>query len=464
MGVGIPYGKYQLIRRIARGGMAEVFLATQRGPEGFERTVALKRILPHLAEVPDFVEMFMEEARLAAKLAHPNIAHIYEFGQVDGSHFITMEYIDGLDLSAMAPPPLLPLGHCARIIADVCAALHHAHGQEDAAGESQNIVHRDISPQNIMVSFDGAVKVLDFGIAKATHHAERTQRGMVRGKVTYMSPEQVRQLPLDGRADLFCAGIVLYELCTGEPLFSRTDPVEARRCIRNAQVREPTRDGRPLPPLLQRVLDRSLTARREDRYDSAARMQLDLEKYLRSTSNISNSIVLGRFLEEHYRQRGHSAPALGDPGGTTQVAGVGEPGSTVELATGDLEVLTQDGSDPTTADDSTTLRFAQGEDLYSARTELLDGSVGVHSARTEVLKRGVEPARTTQGGSGGRKRIPPLGASTWILLAVLVVGVVVAGILGGYIAAGFSSHSVQDAPPPTTSPVEPRPAPSPGAR
>ena len=486
MGIGIPFGKFRLIRRMARGGMAEVFQATQQGPEGFERTVALKRILPHLAEVPDFVEMFMEEARLAAKLSHPNIAHVYEFGQVDNSYYITMELIDGVDLNAAAPPPPLPLEHCARIIADVCAALHHAHGLEDSAGVPLCIVHRDISPQNIMVSFDGAVKVLDFGIAKAAHHAERTQRGMVRGKVTYMSPEQVRQFPLDGRADLFCTGIVLHELCTGRALFSRTDPVEARRCIRNAQIREPLRDGRPLPALLQRVLDRSLTARTEDRYGSAAQMQLDLEEYLRATTHISNSIALGRFFKENFGHRRRSAGAQGpEPQGTAQVNGPGadhDPdGSMVNLASADLEMLSDEvpghhsspaipmGTDQiiaqytypeasTGTDDSTTQRFAQGaagDDLHSARTELLDGSVGVHSARTAIMNRAEPPADVAPVKRRRSFRLPPLGASTWILLGVLVVGVVVLGILGGYLVAGMSGRPEQEA---SSSPARVEPA------
>ena len=249
MSSGIPFGNYLLQRRIARGGMAEVFLAVQQGPEGFQRKVAVKRILPHLADIPQFQEMFLDEARLAAQLSHPNIAHIYEFGSFRENFYIAMEYIDGVDLGSVILQGLsspLPLEHTARIVAEVCAALNYAHQLVDSDdGTPLGIVHRDISPQNIMVSFDGAVKVLDFGIAKAARHVERTQPGVVRGKFSYMSPEQVVGEQLDGRSDLFCAGIVLHELCAAAPLFPRTDAVAAMQKIRQEKIPPPA--GRALP-------------------------------------------------------------------------------------------------------------------------------------------------------------------------------------------------------------------------
>jgi serine/threonine-protein kinase len=284
--------------------MAEVFLATQRGPGDFERTVAVKRILPHLADIPQFLEMFLDEARLAAQLSHPNIAHIYEFGEVDDSYFIAMEYIDGVDLSSVVldgPKRPLPLEHAARIAADVCAGLNHAH-QLKGKGKQLGIVHRDISPQNILVSFDGGVKVVDFGIAKAAYHIERTKPGVVRGKFTYMSPEQVMGKNLDGRSDLFSLGIVLYELCTCEALFPRTNAVQAMQLIKKAEVPEPKRLNRRLPKQLTRILKRALAGDRDKRYQTGAEMQMDLEEYLRSTTQISNSILLGGYFAEHYRK------------------------------------------------------------------------------------------------------------------------------------------------------------------
>jgi len=352
MSIGIPFGKYQLTRRLARGGMAEVFLASQRGPGDFERTVAVKRILPHLADIPQFLAMFMDEAQLAAQLSHPNIAHIYEFGQVDDSFFIAMEYIDGVDMSVVVLDGLrrpLPLEHAARIIADVCAALHHAHHLKGRNGKPLGIVHRDISPQNILVSFDGAVKMVDFGIAKAASQIERTRPGVVRGKFTYMSPEQVMGKTLDGRSDLFSAGIVLYELCTCRALFPRTDAVQAMQLIRKAEIPPPARDGTPLPAGLTRIIHRALSRDRDERYQTAAQMQMDLEEFLRS-AGISNSILLGEYFSQHYRQprpepvaKGTASVAGRGPG-TVQVGGLppvpGPPGTVaVARAQGTLQTF-----------------------------------------------------------------------------------------------------------------------------
>jgi serine/threonine protein kinase len=300
---GAPFGKYRLIRRLAQGGMAEVFLATQHGPSGFERTMAIKRILPHLAAQPEFIQMFMDEARVAAQLSHPNIAHIYDFGQIDDAFFIAMEYIDGVDLShVLFDTEPIPFEHAARIVADVCAALHCAHTLIGPDGQPVNLVHRDISPQNILVSFGGVVKVVDFGIAKATFHVERTQPGLIRGKYTHMSPEQAEGTHVDGRADLFCAGIVLYELCTGRTLLPQDKPFEALRQILEEEFPRPLREKKPLPPFLEEIIHRSLAKKREERYPSAAAMQLDLETYLKSVPQISNTILLGDFFKTRYQR------------------------------------------------------------------------------------------------------------------------------------------------------------------
>src|SRR5947209_7397365 len=242
MSDGVPFGNYRLQRRLARGGMAEVFLARLIGVEGFERRVAIKRILPHLSESEEFRGMFLDEARLAAQLTHPNIVHIYDFGKVDDYYFIAMEYVDGVDLGRMirrAREKPVPFELCARILADVCAGLEFAHNAVDGMGRKLNVVHRDVSPQNVLVTYDGGVKLVDFGIAKAAFAAERTRPGVVKGKYAYMSPEQVEGRSLDGRSDVFSAGICLYELVTGMPLYRRDDIVASMREIR---------DGKPIVP------------------------------------------------------------------------------------------------------------------------------------------------------------------------------------------------------------------------
>jgi hypothetical protein len=329
---GIPFGNYQLIRRIARGGMAEVFLASQRGPEGFERTVAIKRILPHLADSPEFVAMFMDEARLAARLTHPNVAHIYEFGKVEDDYFIAMEYIDGIDLAPIilaGEQGLLPLAHAARVAADVAAGLNYAHEQKGADGQLLGVVHRDISPQNILVSFDGAVKVVDFGIAKAAHHMERTQPGVIRGKYTYMSPEQVSGKALDGRTDVFCLGIVLCELCTGKVLFSRAEPMKAMTDIRDGSPPDPKRLGKGLPVRLTQIIRKALARDPDKRYANAAEMQLALEAFLHSTSEISNSLVLATYFREHYRTLRPEPKPLATAAAGEGTAAPGRPGTAI---------------------------------------------------------------------------------------------------------------------------------------
>src|SRR5438067_12165066 len=242
MAEGVPFGSYRLQRRLARGGMAEVFLARLVGVEGFERRVAIKRILPHLSDSEEFRAMFLDEARLAAQLTHPNIVHIYDFGKVDDYYFIAMEYVDGVDIGRIirrAKERPVPFELAARILADTCAGLDFAHKAVDAVGRKLDVVHRDVTPQNVLVTYDGAVKLVDFGIAKAQFAAGRTRPGVVKGKYAYMSPEQVEGRSLDGRSDVFSAGICLYELITGLPLVRRDDIVASMREIR---------DGKPIVP------------------------------------------------------------------------------------------------------------------------------------------------------------------------------------------------------------------------
>jgi serine/threonine-protein kinase len=306
--------------------MAEVFLATQKGPEGFERQIAIKRILPHLIDAPDFVGMFMDEARLAARLSHPNVAHIYEFGKAEDYYFIAMEYIDGLnvaDVCRSARESPVPLEHAVRIAADTCAGLHYAH--------QQGVVHRDVSPQNILVSRDGAVKIVDFGIAKAAHQMNRTRPGVIKGKSAYMSPEQVEGHTLDGRSDVFSVGIVLYELVTGVPLFRRDDASAAMKQIREGNLSPPEQHRSDIPPALSRAICKALAVNRDDRYDSAAEMQLELERVLQATGRISTSALLAEFV----RSRCATLPQAnrdGVPVSRTQRILPGAPGQSLPTA------------------------------------------------------------------------------------------------------------------------------------
>ncbi len=299
MSDGVPFGNYRLQRRLARGGMAEVFLARLIGVEGFERRVAIKRILPHLSESEEFRAMFLDEARLAAQLTHPNIVHIYDFGKVDDYYFIAMEYVDGVDIGRLirrAKERPVPFELAARIMAEVCAGLHFAHNASDPIGRKLDVVHRDVTPQNVLVSYDGIVKLVDFGIAKAQFAAGRTRPGVVKGKYAYMSPEQVEGKPLDGRSDVFSAGICMYEMLTGVPLFRRDDVVASMREIRDGKPIHPEKHRRDVPEELINIMRRALQTARDNRYASASAMQTDLEKYLKSADALATSRELAEYI------------------------------------------------------------------------------------------------------------------------------------------------------------------------
>ncbi|HEY8089303.1 MAG TPA: serine/threonine-protein kinase, partial [Polyangiaceae bacterium] len=251
------FGRYELLQRISMGGMAEVFLA-RHTPSG--TLVALKRILPEVAEDEEFIKMFEDEARIASRLEHPYIARCLDFGNVDGEWYIAFEYVAGKDLRALfdrrtrqggeAPP----LWFTCQVFGQVAEGLAYAHARKDDGGTPVSIVHRDVSPQNIIVSFDGDVKLIDFGIAKAAGKLSRTQVGSIKGKFGYMSPEQVRGLEVDLRADIFCLGICLWELVTMQRLFSAENELLVIEKVRSLRVEPPSRYNPRCPPELDRIV------------------------------------------------------------------------------------------------------------------------------------------------------------------------------------------------------------------
>src|SRR5262249_17715327 len=251
-------GKYQLIRKLATGGMAEVFLAKTDGPMGFEKQLVIKRILPHLAEDPQFVDMFLGEAKLAAQLNHPNLVQLFDFGEAEGAYFIAMEYIDGPTLRLLLARARdlrspITLGLAARIVSLAAEGLAYAHDFCDrVTAQPLHLVPRDVSPDNILVGRSGAVKLVDFGIAKARGQSHQTQAGTVKGKVAYMAPEQLRGEPLDRRVDLYALGIVLYELCTGRmPFEADSDASMVRAVLYDRLLPAPGRPpSPPAPPSL----------------------------------------------------------------------------------------------------------------------------------------------------------------------------------------------------------------------
>ncbi|AKF10280.1 serine/threonine-protein kinase [Sandaracinus amylolyticus] len=308
------YGRFDILGRVAFGGMAEIFLGRETTSVGATRLLAIKRILAHVADDPRFVAMFLDEARLAIQLTHPQICHIYEFGELEGTYFIAMEWIHGAQLGklirkARGRGGIAPeLG--ARIVAYVAEALHYAHRARDANGEPLGIVHRDVSPHNVMVSFDGQVKLLDFGIAKAQSHTTKTQAGVVKGKFSYMSPQQCLGKPIDARADVFALGICLYETLTGEPLYHRATEYETMRAVIEDPVPSIRTVNAALPAELDAIVQKALQKEPRDRFATAGEMQAALEDWLAKIGKAVTTARIASLMEPLFEEQIHAGPLV----------------------------------------------------------------------------------------------------------------------------------------------------------
>lgn len=304
--VGSPvetFGRYELLRKLATGGMGQVFLARQKGPVGFQKLLVVKRLLPHLSEDTDFIKMFLDEARIAGILNHPNIAQIYELGDVDGVLYIAMEYVQGEAISqvnarANSRKGGLPLGLKCRIIADAAAGLDHAHQARSPSGRKLGLIHRDVSPQNVLVGFNGNVKLIDFGVAKVSNKLSHTVVGTIKGKHAYMSPEQARDEELDARSDVYGLGIVFYELLTSQRLFKRESDLATLKAVVGAKVIPPSEAVPGIPKSLDAVVMKALARRREERFQSAGELQLALEDFLLAERLPGTPAHLTAFMKE----------------------------------------------------------------------------------------------------------------------------------------------------------------------
>ncbi len=299
------FGKYVLLERVSVGGMAEVFKAKAFGVEGFEKILAIKRILPSMADDADFIEMFIDEAKICGQLNHANICQIFELGRVETSHFIAMEYIWGKDLLQMQNRfrklrQKMKPEMAAYIGCKICEGLDYAHKKKDAQGRPLGIIHRDISPQNIIVSYEGELKIIDFGIAKAASRSSKTQAGVLKGKFGYMSPEQVRGLPLDRRSDLFAIGTILYELLTADRLFYGESDFETLEKVRNVDVLPPSQVNPAVPKSLERIIMRALAKDVEGRYQWASEMAEDLNSFLTTHDPVFSSTNLSQWMREQF--------------------------------------------------------------------------------------------------------------------------------------------------------------------
>ena len=314
---GTPFGQYELIEPIATGGMAEVYRARMKGVEGFQKIVAIKRILAHLTDNDEFVTMFVDEAKLAAQLQHPNIIHIYDLGKIERSYYIAMEYIDGKDLRSILraldeKKARLPLGLALFIGSRLAAALDYAHRKKDLQGTAMALVHRDVSPQNVLISYDGDIKLCDFGIAKAASKASHTRAGALKGKLQYMSPEQAWGRDIDQRSDIFSLGLVLYEMLTGRKAFVGDSELSILEQVRAPRLVQPRDIDPSIPPEVERVVMKALKENREERYQTAADLAAELVNILQSIRPAPGAPELGTFLADLVG-RERPAPAAAAP-------------------------------------------------------------------------------------------------------------------------------------------------------
>jgi serine/threonine-protein kinase len=303
-----PAQRYKVLERIAAGGMAEVFRAESAGLEGFKKLVAIKRVLPHLSEKKQFIGMFLDEARVCAHLSHSNCVQVFDIGVGDNTYFIVMEFVDGSDLKGviehrkkMNQP--FPVEEACLICVRICEGLAYAHELVDSKGQSLHIVHRDMSPPNVLITRFGEVKIVDFGLAKANSQLEKSEPGIIKGKFSYLSPEVAQGMPVDGRTDIFAVGIMLWEMLAGRRLFLGDSDLETVRLVQKAEI-PPLRQFNPkVTPELERVIQKGLAADPAKRYQTARDFGRDLNKIMFHLGRAVSSFEISQLVLPIWRER-----------------------------------------------------------------------------------------------------------------------------------------------------------------
>ncbi|HEY3319800.1 MAG TPA: serine/threonine-protein kinase [Planctomycetota bacterium] len=297
--------QYQMVKLLAEGGMGAVYEAKQFGAEGFQKTVAIKTILESFSANPEFVRLFIGEAKLVADLVHENIVQVYHLGKTGNSYYIALEFVEGINLEKFLNYHLhaqlpMPIELCAFIISRVCRGLEYAHNKRGRDGQLLNIVHRDVSPKNIMLNVEGVVKLTDFGIAKARQLMEQEEGEVLMGKVEYMSPEQARYEATDRRSDLFSLGIVMYELLTGRHIFETEDIYQTMDNVIGKAIPDPLEYRPDLPLPLKAIILRALERDLQTRYQTAGEMGVALEYYMYHDRYGPTNVTLGNYLKKHF--------------------------------------------------------------------------------------------------------------------------------------------------------------------
>jgi len=360
----LPYGQYVLVRKLAEGGMAEIFLAKLLGADGFERNVVIKRMLSNLSSIPDFVEMFRDEARLAARLSHPNIIQIHELGFIDGCYYICMEYLAGEDFSTALrhqgkKRQYTPMPITLRVLVDAARGLHYAHDFTNEEGDPLHIVHRDISPSNLYVTYQGQVKVLDFGIAKAASRVVQTRTGVVKGKYIYMAPEQAQGKEVDRRADVFSLGVSLYESLTNVRPFARENDLAILNALLQSDFMPPAQLRRDLPPELEAVVLKAMALKPEDRFATAADFADAIEHSVKGKVPLATHKELSEYLRTQFGEERFATktriPTLASLSAMSAQMGVTPPKSMVFASSGVLPAAQASQSQPPRRDSATNI-------------------------------------------------------------------------------------------------------------
>ena len=440
-------GRYALYGEIAAGGMATVHLARLLGPVGFARTVAIKRLHPHLAKDPDFVAMFLEEARLAARVRHPNVVATLDVVSDDGELFLVMEYVAGESLSRLVRKARergerMPPRYAVAIMSGALEGLHSAHDAKTEKGQPLGLVHRDVSPQNVHVGVDGVPRLLDFGIAKATNRVQETRTDQIKGKVAYMSPEQLAKGSIDRRADVYSASVVLWETLTGERLFKADDVPSLVYAIINEEVQPPSSVVLDLPAGLDEIVMKGLSREADDRWESARDMAAALEKVLRPAPAREIGVwvhsIAGDALDWRqelvHRIESETSSSMPPP------MRLDSPSSPIEVSSG---VVPTDTSPGDGRDEAPTISNENREVAEDERATLL----GERHPSTRTATTSIADDRSE---FHGRSRI---GLATMVLVGVLLVG---GGVLFGmrWIQMSPDPIPVADPVPSSTAPAE----------
>lgn len=312
-----PQQRYKVLEKIASGGMAEVFRAESAGLEGFKKTVAIKRVLPHLSEKKQFIGMFLDEARLSAHLSHSNCVQVFDIGVGDNTYFIVMEFVDGSDLKGVIEyhrnaQRSFPIEEACLICVRICEGLAYAHELTDSKGESLHIVHRDMSPPNVLITRFGEVKIVDFGLAKANSQLERSEPGIIKGKFSYLSPEAAQGQPIDARTDIFAVGIILWEMLAGRRLFMGESDLETVRMVQEARVPSVRQFNAKVNQNLDAVLMKALAGDPARRYQTARDLGRDLNKILFHLDREVSSFDIEQLVLPIWRERVQKKPAKYD--------------------------------------------------------------------------------------------------------------------------------------------------------